>query len=540
MRTAPAIAPSAPPLHEVARQRPSFGELVSSLEDELVRCSTAWRTLTQIKREALDSTNLTQVSQLNMVHEKVEADANRHDRRGQGGINDFVRRNTEIVQGSISLGQGAASWVRYGTDAEQATASANIAAAREEHDAYIAGSLVEAPINHYAGKVYLDVFDAYSAALEADDALLEPIHRWISESPNGIATAIEWMQSEEAELDGEHLPLAQALARLQGDPLINSVVDRILDEIKSDPGLLRTAFAATFCGDYDGAQEEDPELYATEPSIAILRFMPKLLQSIGIELSTNDLVRALSAIPTAEWPITLQAQLEEQHEASVDHIKATYKALLEPYYRPDRYLQFKPPETRAIGTEPNRPKKKKARSSKGSGRATPKSRGAITQTSSELESAHQITDAFTIADAPNGQVLVQIPVDPRPDNPTDLLMNAGRIKAYLEKYSSDPRIAADVKRMVESIVQQPRGAGAIKLIGSSVSLVHPGKSVRKPTSIWELSPKKRAELHDLGQIGTDTRLFYAVIPNGDGTESIGLLKINHKNVTTKLNRGANH
>ncbi|MCA9330580.1 hypothetical protein KC957_00905 [Candidatus Saccharibacteria bacterium] len=515
------------------------------LFEEIQAVGDAWRQVASTKRDLLDEETLQRV--VDDVVEGAPTDSlNRADRRG--GWQAQVLRDTKLsTQRMILVAQHSVTHRLFGEDEHLANAKEEFA---QEQALYALGENDgQQPSDRWMTKVFVEAGNSYCYAISLENDVLQKFIRWVGNSPNRFAEFVEWANGDTAEPQGEHRPVFEMLARYEFDPRLQ-LIDVIIEHWADEPVRLQRPVTELLVDKLEpeapGARLGTVEIEFEPEDIAWAGFIGVVLKQLGIDADNDLLKTAFADADFSELPTSIQRIIQEAHAQHLSNLRAAYLESLIPFKRPGRFLAFDVPDDPRSVAQSNRTSSKKRRRTPNRGGRTSQGQRAVAQ-AVEIEPVLPISDVFVaVKSHGNGYMLVDL-VAPTQDEGgedqqttiteetrlTDRLYASDKVSGFLQRYRNDARLPEDVRKMLDSILKNPRGNGCTKLKNERISISH--EDIPRSYPVWHLNPNKRGGL-SIGEVGRKTRIYYAVIPGSAGEELV-LLDVSHKNATDEYRAG---
>ncbi len=489
-----------------------IAEFMAEISPDIQIAGEQWDALDNLASRATDPNYIAEVREAKDQAQGEESVSDRHSRRKQNAASE--RAIKRLLHETVLKARQCVTWKVYGNAAQQELISQELEMEKNAIETAEESGTVDVRFQA-SSQLFFEYYGIFMNALAAEDTVLIKLAQWVSYSNDRIIHLLEWMQSEDCEQRGEHKPLLEALSRIINDPGITPFITTILDELTDKPHLFQRSFVDKFAKTAETNHQDDPDA-------SWFRFLPVVLAESGVEIPADELALVLQKIGYGDLPVTLQRRIAEQHGEAVKSTRKGYQTFLQKFNHPERFLvwdAFSQYEDSANHNNRTR-----------SSRVSPK---RTLELSPPVERLPNVTAAVVVLKSPDGYITQTIRSDK--EDIADILCDSKIAQEYLDKYNSDSRIREDLVVMLKSIVEKPRGHGCSKL--RPKVRFSPSEGARRPEPIWHLAPRHRHFENGLGPLADKTRIYYIVVSNGDGTETIGLLDITNKSGHESLQRG---
>ena len=491
-------------------------EFIDALSDEIQTVRLNWQNVNRLKTDAQRPEFVRQMAERNdEIGYGTAPPTNRSEARNRKSSG---RLTAYFIQKAITEAQFCATVMHLGIEDQKEVARKMISEREEAHDS---PSTYQYPIDVFTIELFGHTFNSYVEAVRAEDDLLQKLTDWLAARPAHIFKLADWLQSEKCDAEGEHKPLLEALARLYFHPNITSFLHEILERAASQPSLFQEEIVKQM-----GAQTAEDYTGEVGAHAEWLKFIPLLMAKAGVEVDLSKIIDHLKEIDYDSLPPSIKLAVEEEARSVTEKVHQVFSQTLTPYVRADRFYVFEPPDSQP----PHAATKAKAKN-KSNGRSTRRRNQAVAAVSKvmEIEPEEKITTAYVASKTPNGYIITDL----KGDEPKEQILGSKMVGDILRYYVSDPTFKTDLEQMLHSILKTPRGDGCTKMKVRELTFRFPLQpdSQRKTLAVWHLNPKQRSTLTNLGETAKQMRIDYALLSNGDGTESIILISIRNKSDT---------
>lgn len=495
-------------------------DLISSLAENIDHAGSMWQQVNRVKRQALDSENVREITIADDLACGLEEAKNRFEHRSQTRVN--TKHTVDWFKTELAKSQQCATFFVFGDEAQKATGSSQYEEMLSIKDGLHAQTNPRAlPVA--ASKLFFDHFDTYKAALEADNVIFESLVHWMGSGKSRVIELLEWMESDDCDQTGEHKPLMEAISRMWYDPAGSCFIEQIFEYFADKPHLFQSSAISNLA-----EQANYEETAGSE--VSWFRFLPHLLERAGVEMSDGAMLELLSGTDYERLPIPLQEYINQEHAAALTIARERYAKVLEPFVLPNRFLLFDVTPTGSLSPTPKGAGKKR----RSGGRVTTRINATL-EAVAKIEPEPQISDVVLIAGSPSGFITKSIHSDG--ESLAAVLLSSKMAQDYLRKYDNGDAISKHLFKMLESVVETPRGDGCSKMKAAKKISFSPAEGNVKDQPLWHISPRKRHFVDGLGPLAHDTRIYYVLLPNPDGTETLGLYRIANKAETGNFKYG---
>lgn len=509
---------------------------LGQISDQAQYFGSSMRTLRKLCASVISDEQLTEVVLSSDGYD--EGSANHEDRRR---LKRDILAARKIVKPIIVYARGAAqSYVWWDTDDDGEGRQRNRNTIKSVYASYYniaQGSTPGSSEAMFSAAAWLDIYEAEKEVCETEKQLVSDFRFFLGVDPNNVVHLLNHMQSEDFDRDA-YRPFLQFLANSVFDPRKPNVLQDHLDDIAEKPGLFITGFCSIIDQCYVGDEEVQESAIATVGAENVEWINFAHTQQVDVDAgSAGDYFRQLD-----DWPEPLKKCLATAHQSLLQELALKYKELLEPYIdkksftvsQEELIVLLENGAANMNGSadiKPSRSKRPK------NGRTTLKSRAECYLPEPETD-PFKVRMIAELASGPHGYIL-QKKIDLQAET-TDVQPLAEQIRnlpsaaEYLKK-QSDPKIEDDLIRMVESLLSEPYGNGASRMLDSKVSIqLEDNHRNNKSYAVWHLNPNKRSNL-SVGDTGRETRIYYVPHRDKEGNFTISILRVGHKNDTSKIN-----
>lgn len=494
-------------------------EFIEFLSDEIQATGVAWQELDACKRDGLGMRVQEAVDADEAADEKyynLETAQNREERRGYLAANH--RQTRDRFRNIINYAQFTSSLAEFGDKADQELAQQIIIAEGIKANIDKLDAAHAKPSDAVASQLFNDVEAGFKTAITTEHAMLDKVSVWLGAHINHAIDLVDWLSSEEA-AEPEYRPFLQSLASQHFDANTPSILGDYLDKIRTQPTLYQKTFMNELV-----ARALDEDTVTSDADLSWLHFI--LGQDVD-DAHKAGIIDKLLSDPIDQLPLSLAMKLRQEHGSFVNSLKQRYEQLLSPHNRPEHHITFEP----TFPERDSRPVKAGSSRRRRSGRTTPKSSvGQAANGAETRKEAETITQV--LRGAKTDESWIGIPLQAEEQTAIDALMESKIVSKYLKTYVSETTLPDDLRRMLESILKQPRGNGATKMRGRRIPMRVDGNHRR--LSVWHLNPSERG-MTTAGSVAPYTRIFYATWPLETDEEALILLDVDHKNNAAKQN-----
>jgi hypothetical protein len=328
---------------------------------------------------------------------------------------------------------------------------------------------------------------------------LASIYGHFVENPADLINFVEWVETQPSARTPEVQALFILLSNDINDKLGDHIHDDLFDKLRRGEVLLnlRADYLRDRLADADGETNN-------ETSISKLL---NLLRHISGG-SDEDFIQTM--LNNSElWVSELSDDYNQYFNSHLSMLKTRITEALTPDERRSRFEQF-------ISRETSLPQSKSNKKAKRS-RVTPakKRRATLPAPSKEVGPERRVFSGYgrTVKAAGSGYI-----IESASDDDVD-----NRLVDYANSQDKDPRVLADLRKVLESITEQPYGNGASVYTDTKITIG--GDATR----LWHLSTEKRQGLSIKTETAKRTRIIYCVLPDEDNGFSIAIHRIRHHN-----------
>ncbi len=409
------------------------------------------------------------------------------------------------------------------------------------------------PFARKKAEVWVTVFNAQERSLQEEVTIETRINEYLDLEPSNIFNLIHYI--EEGDYDkAEYRPLLEFLAKNNFDPTESQQLQLRLEVLKEEPELLKSPFAraldmAVTSDDTEG--EAARALFEDSPEvIEWLRFM---CDYVNADEQRREPVRPsdlLLDIPVGEWPSSVSTLFKNYANLYIVAYQNKVTNILTPYRR-DVLFGVVESDMESISARLNSRGGKQQSKQRG-GRVQETNRTSKKGRNEKITSQEEL--ASTVVDrigrcpkTPAGFIVEDIAaIDIKEEagvkrHLTDTaaltaLESVSSARKYIEAHSSDPDFQLDILRMMQSVLEEPRGNGAAKMPDMKINVItDPAQSAYcKDIPVWRLNPNDRSDL-TIGNTARDTRIYYTITTDKKtGEQTLALLHVGHKSKTNQI------
>ncbi len=430
-------------------------------------------------------------------------------RKGQSGYNRQLRKN---VTTTIAHAKWEAQLYVWGDD--------ELRAALDKRGDISAGATDPYDIHMLRLQGYMT--SLFKRAYGAERRLLEPFFELIGRDAEQIEGLTEFLTDKQTPLD-EYTGLLIALARNHYDPTEDSVIDPSFSTLASNPQTFKESFLiGALLAVQQNRDTASEELSTTEQWLRMIgRFT--VSQSVPLE----NFVRYVVAHPYEDRPESAKEELAEAFRDHLGETKQTLISLITKYRLPHRFALVDAPQS----SDQILNRHKRA----GGKRVTQKTSGKEAVRPPEAPPKHPI-DSVLIAKQIGESWHATEALSEVYDETSSFKDWRARTTAAImaqklfSAYTTRHRNADDIQKMIEAILEDPKGNGSHPMEDQKVSLLDPRTAHAKRRHVYEFSPNDSTGIGmSQSPESNRTRIYYCV-SNGQ----IVLLDIKHKTVAENM------